>query len=90
MEHENYFTVGDLLTVAITFVVIAVAIVIGTNITGDLRADFTDNSAEYNATIHGDTALRNISSKLGLLATVIVFAILLGIVIRYMFVRFMN
>lgn len=81
------FTVQDILPLALTIVVAGIGIAYGLSVLGDVKSDMTAGSAEANAT--GDTivAVSKFSSKLGLVVTVVVAAILIGILVRYLMVR---
>ena len=81
------FQVGDILPLSLTIVVAAIGMAYGLNVLGDVQSDMTTNSAEYNATGDGITAVAKFPSKLGLIVTVIVAAILIGILVRYLLVR---
>lgn len=81
------FQVGDILPLALTIVVTGIGVAYGLNVLADVKADMTVNSAEYNATGEAITAVAKFPSKLGLIVTVIVAAILIGILVRYLMVR---
>ena len=84
MKSKKGFQVGDILPLALVIVVAGVGIAFGLNILGDVKSDMTTDSAEYNATGDTITAVAKFSSKLGIIVTVIVAAILLGILVRYL------
>ena len=84
MKSKKGFQVGDILPLALVIVVAGVGIAFGLNILGDVKGDMTPASAEYNATGDTITAVAKFSSKLGIIVTVIVAAILLGILVRYL------
>ena len=81
------FEVGDILYLALTLVVAGIGIAFGLNVLADTRDDFTADSAEYNATSDTITGVSKFTSKMGLIATVLVAAIVIGILVRYLFVR---
>lgn len=81
------FEVGDILYLALTLVVAGIGIAFGLSVLSDTKADFTTDSAEYNATADTITGVSKFSSKMGLIATVLVAAIVIGILVRYLFVR---
>jgi len=89
MEQKQtaHFDVSDILYLALTLVVAGIGIAFGLNVLSDTRADFTANSIEYNATTDTMTGVAKFSDKMGLIATVIVAAIVIGILLRYLFVR---
>ena len=87
-EQTYYFQLGDLLGVGMTFVVLGIGLAYGLSVMADVRDDFTANSAEYNATVDTISAINKIPSKLGLIVTVVLAAVIIGILVRYLFVRF--
>lgn len=84
---EAKFNIGDLLPLALTIVVAGIGIAYGLNVLGDVKGDMTANTAEYNATGSTITAVAKFPSKLGLIVTVVVAAVLIGILVRYLMVR---
>ena len=78
------FQVGDILPLALTIVVAGIGLAYGLSVLGDVQGDMTDNSSEYNATADTITAVAKFPSKLGIIVTVIVAAILIGILLRYL------
>lgn len=81
------FQVQDILPIALTIVVAGIGLAYGLNVLGDVQDDMTSNSDEYNATGDTITAVAKFPSKLGLIVTVIVAAILIGVLVRYLMVR---
>lgn len=79
---------------AITFVAVGVLLAFGISIQTDVRDDFLTNTAgcnstavtscgyEYNATQNAVTANSNLSSKLPILGTVLIAAIVVGVLIK--------
>ena len=55
---------------------------------GDVRGDMTAGTAEYNATGFAIEGVSKIPEKMPLIATVVVAAIIIGILVRYLMVRF--
>lgn len=90
MENTNLpkFAVGDLLPIGMSIVVLAIGLAFGMNILSDVKTDFTVSSVEYNATAQGITAIAKIPAKLGIIVTVIIAAVLIGILTRYLMVRY--
>jgi hypothetical protein len=82
--NKKGFQVGDILPLALVIVVAGVGIAFGLNILGDVKGDMDTDSAEYNATGDTVTAVAKFADKLGIIVTVIVAAILLGILVRYL------
>ena len=90
MENKKYveFQIQDLLPIAMTLVVTGIGVTFGLTVMSDVSDDFTANSVEYNATEDAIAGVAKIPEKMPLIATVIVAAILIGILVRYLFVRF--
>ena len=83
-----YFEVSDLLGVAMTLVVLGIGIAYGLNVMDDVDDDFTAGSLEANASTDAKAAIAKIPEKLGLIVTVVLAAVIIGILVRYLFVRF--
>lgn len=72
---------------------------IGLNIMSDVKSDFVTNTAgcnstdktncgmAYNATVDSQEGVNKIAGKLPLIATAVIFAVLIGIILRYLYVR---
>jgi len=74
------FEIQDLLPIGLTFVVAGIGLVYGLNVMGDMRSDMC-----------GDTGYlwnSSASKKMPLIATVIIAAVIIGILVRYLMVRF--
>lgn len=78
------FQIQDIWPIALVLVVAGIGIAFGLQVVGDVKSSFTAGTAEYNATADLVTAVGKITSKLPLIATVIVAAILIGILVRYL------
>lgn len=78
------FQVGDILPLALVIVVAGIGIAFGLQVLGDVKSDMTALSEEANATADTIDAVAKFSSKLGIIVTVIVAAILIGILVRYL------
>ena len=102
-SETTYIEVGDLLGIGMTIVVLVIALAFGIQIVGDIQADFkADNAAtlgcnathdgscgvEYNATREGIEAIANIPEKLGTVVTVVIAAVLIGLLVRYLWIRY--
>ena len=92
MEQEQkevaQFEVGELLPIGFTIIVLAIGLAYGLNVMSDVKSDFTDTtSAEYNATVDGINAVAKIPQKLGLIVTVILAAVVIGILVTYLYKR---
>ena len=55
---------------------------------GDVQDDMTTSSSEYNATANAITGVSKIPEKLPTIATVVVAAVILGILVTYLWARF--
>lgn len=91
--------VSDILPLSLTLVVAGIGIAFGMNVLSDTKADFVTNTAgcnstdtsscgaAYNATGDTITGVAKFSDKMGLIATVIVAAIVIGLLVRFLFLR---
>tara|TARA_Y100000310_G_C20639552_1_gene793110 strand:+ start:548 stop:835 length:288 start_codon:yes stop_codon:yes gene_type:complete len=82
------YQIGDLLPLAITFVVIAVAISLGADVLDDIQGTQDANSTAYNATGYGLQSMNTFAKWLPTIALVIVIAVIIGILIVYLANRF--
>jgi hypothetical protein len=82
------FELADLLGIGMTFVVLGIGLSYGLSVMVDVRDDFTINSHEYNASQDTITAIKKIPTKLGLIVTIVLASVIIGILVRYLFVRF--
>lgn len=78
------FNMNALLPIALVFVVTGIAVAFGLNILSDVKSDFTSGTTEYNATSQTVDAVAKFPAKLGILATVVIAAILIGVLVRYL------
>ena len=89
MEQEVvYFELADLLSVGMTLVVLGIGLAYGLNVMDDVDDEFTAGSYEANASRDTKAAIGKIPAKLGLIVTVVLASIIIGILVRYLFVRF--
>lgn len=141
-DQESKFEIGQMFGIAITFVIVTIAIAYGLNVNNDLKENFcvsTVNytgyydggecrtctqfttignttwlynssndacynstsvsvtrpyipfqSAAYNASVNGSVGLQKFTSKLPLIATVVIAAIIIGILVTYLYRRYQN
>ena len=91
-------SLGGLLGIGMTFVVLTIGLAVGLQVTGDVKQDMcntynstsdkcavTDpliNSDQYNATQNGIIGLAKFPQKLPIIATVVVASVLIGILVR--------
>jgi hypothetical protein len=73
---------GDLFPIAVTFVALGVLLAFGLNVQTDVRDDFTTDSYEYNATTKAIEGNTNLASKLPILGTIIIAAIVVGVLVK--------
>jgi len=86
-EEVVNFDIGELLPIGLTILVLGIALAYGLQIMGDVQTDMTANSAEYNATGHAIVGVAKIPEKLPMIVTVIVAAVIIGIIVRYLWMR---
>jgi len=82
------FDIKDMLPIGLTFVVLGIGLTYGLDVIIDVRDDFTSGTSEYNASDQSVDAIGEITDKLPTIATVIVAAIIIGILVRYLMVRY--
>lgn len=85
--NKKGFQVKDMLTLGITIVVLGIGLGLGSQVLGDVQDEQTSGSAEFNATGDAIEGLGNFSSKLPLIALVIVTAVIIGIIVKFLVVR---
>ena len=77
MVNINFLIAGG-----VGIVVLGIILAVGATVNADLKADLTDTTAQAvidNATV----GLTNISTKMGLIGTVIVFTFIIGLVMVF-------
>ena len=74
---------NQILTVGILLAVTGIALVFTMDIVGDVKDDYTAQSLEANLSGDVQDSLANISTKMPLIATVVVAAILIGLLLRF-------
>jgi len=80
------FTLDDLLPIGMTFVTLSIGLGFGAIVLGDMAADTTDTTADQ-VIGNGSAAVLKISAKQGILATVAVAAVIIGILFTYFMFR---
>lgn len=88
------FNIGQLLPIGLTFVVLGIALSYGLNVMEDVQTDLfdadqalTNQSAAWNGSTDSITGVNALASKQSLIVTVVVAAVIIGILITYMVVR---
>ena len=87
-RNRKGYTVGDLLPLGITFVVLAIALSFGADIVGDIQASQTTNETAWNISGAGLSSIQVIADWLPTIALVVVAAVIVGIIITYLARRF--
>ena len=88
MEQKAKFSLQELLGIGFTLIVLGIGLAYGLQVIGDVQADFVADSVEYNATADTLTAVSNVTAKLPTIATIVVAAVIIGILVVYLFNRF--
>lgn len=81
------YDIQDLWPVALVFIVVGIGIAFGLDVLTDVKADFTASSVEANATQDAIEAVSKFPEKMGILATVVVAAILIGVLVKAFVLR---
>jgi len=77
------FELNQLLGVALAIVVLGIGTAFGLNVLSEIKSDFTASSAEANATQDAIDGVAKIPEKLPLIVTVVIAAIIIGIIVRF-------
>ncbi len=72
---------GDAPGLVVTLVVIALVIAVSAIVLTDFRDTQTAGSFAHNATTDGLTAIDNVSNQIGTVGTIVIAAILLGLIV---------
>jgi hypothetical protein len=86
-EVKMEFDIGNLLPIGLTIVVLGIALAYGLQVMGDVQDDMTANSAEANATGDAILGVAKIPDKLPMIVTVVIAAVIIGIIVRYLMIR---
>jgi len=76
------YDIQDLWPVALVFIVVGIGIAYGLDVLTDVQADFASGSVEYNATQDAVESVAKFPEKMGILATVIIAAIVIGVLVK--------
>lgn len=85
---ELRFAIGDLLPIGLTLVVLGIGLTYGLTVMEDVQSQQTAGSAAANATTEAIEGVAKLPESMGLIVTVIVAAIIIGVLVRYLMVRF--
>ncbi len=85
---EIKYSVQELLGVGFTLVVLGIGMAYGIDVVADIRDDFTEGTAERNATENTITGLGKITEKIETIAVVVVASVIIGILVTYLWARF--
>ena len=77
--------VQDMLPLGMTIVVVGIALSLGLTVLADFKSDQTANSNAYKGTEKAEEGLVKFTNYLPTIALVIVVAIIIGIIVRYLF-----
>jgi len=90
MKENNVvkFQLSELLGIGMTFVVLGIGLAYGLQVMGDVQADMTPGSNESLAVGNAINGVKKIPDKLPTIATVVVAAVILGILVTYLWQRF--
>jgi len=98
--NKKAFGIGDLLGIGFTLVVLGIGLAYGLQVMGDVRSDMITGEAgcnstvtsscgtDYNATSSAIEGVSKIPEKLPTIALIIVAAVIIGILVRYLWVRY--
>ena len=82
------FTIGSLLPLSITIVVVVVALAIGADLLGTIQGTQTTNSMAYNISGYGLESLGTFGQWMPTIALVVVLAVIISILIIYLARKF--
>jgi len=86
-KNEVEFAIQDLLSIGMILVVTGIGIAYGLDVMGDVRDDMPAGSTERNATEDAIEGVAKIPEKMPTIATVLVAAIIIGILTTYLWAR---
>lgn len=87
---ESEFTIQDIVPIAIVFVVVTIVLGFGSSIVTSVKDTQTANSYAANASNYGLQSLNTFASNLPLLATVVVAAVIITVLLVYLGGRLMQ
>ena len=78
------FNIQDIWPIALVFVIAGLGIAYGLQAMGEAKTGMTTNSAEYNATGQAITGIAKFPAKFGTIITIVIAAIIIMILVRYL------
>ena len=92
MENKNNvgLGLGSLIGIGVTLVVAAIVLIFGIDVLADIRDDFTSGTSERNASEDAITGIAKLPEKYPILVSVIVAALIIGILMTAFAVRGMS
>lgn len=82
------YDIRHLLPIAMIFVVLGIAVTYGLDVMADVQADMTSGTLAYNATGDAMTGVAEIPSKMPTLATIVIAAVIIGVLVVYLARKF--
>ena len=84
LQKEVNFDINDMAKIGLVLVITGIVIALGLQIMGDVQTDLTVDSVEYNATGDAIEGVAKLPAKMPIIATVVVAAIIIGIIVCYL------
>jgi len=78
------FNIQDIWPIALVFVIAGLGIAYGLQAMGEAKADMATDSMEYNATGNAITGIAKFPAKFATIATIVIAAIIIMILVRYL------
>ena len=87
---EDFFQLEELIGIGMTFIVLGIALTYGLVVMGDVRGDIneTTDPEAYEAATTTIESVGQLADAQGLIITVVVAAVILGILVMYLWRRF--
>jgi len=85
--NKKGFTISEMLPLGLTIVVLGIGLSLGLTVLADFRADQTSGSDAYNGTSDAIEGVNKFTAYLPTIALVVVVAVIIGILVRYLFMR---